>query len=131
MEARTRDHLTKAARNRDVALTLVDPVLPTTIRPQPLEWAIVAAFYAAVHYVNANLWETRRYEPADHGARRNAVARDRTLRVVHRSYARLRHLAFEVRYHPTVQPTRTDAEDAVHQHLAQVEQTVRSALRHR
>ena len=128
MEPRTRQHLTKAARNRDLALWLLNAASPISGASPPLEWAAVVAFYAAVHYVNAYLWETRRYEPRDHRARVNAVGQDRVLRAAYRSYMGLRTLAFQSRYHPSFRPTHADAEYAVGNDLAQVERTVQAAL---
>lgn len=128
MEARTREHLDRAGRNRDLALALIDPALPTGLHPPPLDWAVVAAFYSAVHYVNAHLWESRRSEPANHAQRRAAVVRERDLRPSSFSYARLRNLAFRARYDRLFQPSRTEAEQAVRGHLARVERTVLAAL---
>jgi hypothetical protein len=129
MEPRTREHLSKAAHNGHIASWLLNATPPAAASLPPWDWAIVAAFYAAIHYVNAYLWEARRYQPPNHGARLNAVSRNRALRAAYPSYVRLRGLAFQARYDPAYRPTRADAEDAVQRHLAQVERTVRSALR--
>jgi hypothetical protein len=53
MEQKTREHLETAARNRDLAHALIDPESSIIVQPPPLDWAVVVAFYAAVHYVNA------------------------------------------------------------------------------
>ena len=70
MDQRTSEHVETAQRCRDIANLLLDATSPT---PPPYEWAIVLMFYAAVHYVNAYLWERQRFEPADHLERQQMV----------------------------------------------------------
>ena len=53
LERPTQQHLVKARGNRDVADALVGPAARGVIDPPAPEWAVVAAFYAAVHFVNA------------------------------------------------------------------------------
>lgn len=64
-----RQHLDRATRNRELAHVLMAPALSPNMQPPPFDWAVVAAFYAAVHYVNAYLREKQRYEPRDHAGR--------------------------------------------------------------
>lgn len=71
-----------------------------SVQPPPLEWAVVAAFYSAVHYVNAYLWEVSRLDPKDHETREKAVQRDSQLRVVASHYSRLSNLGWQARYAP-------------------------------
>lgn len=63
MHWRTELHLATASQNRDFAAILVNTYDDA---PPSLNWAAVAAFYAAVHYVNAYLWEIARVEPSNH-----------------------------------------------------------------
>ena len=126
MEPRTRAHLQTAARNRNIANALIDPSSSIVVQP-PLDWAVVAAFYAAVHYVNAYLWERQRYEPHTHEARENAVARAVEVRAAYDAYARLRGLAYRARYVPLFQISRPNAQGALVD-LDRVEKTVLAAL---
>ncbi len=62
MEQKTADCLWTAERNSDLATEL----LATHMQTPPFDWAVVIAFYAAVHYVNAYLWERdNRYDPGN------------------------------------------------------------------
>jgi hypothetical protein len=72
VEQRTGEHLETAERNRDLARLLLAPSMAASLsthgfRQPPYEWVAVIVFYAAVHYVNAYLWERLRLEPNDHG----------------------------------------------------------------
>lgn len=128
MKPRTREHLDTARRNRDVATALIDSGSMLGVAPPPLEWALVIAFYAAVHYVNAYLWEKLNYQPTDHATRAAAVARDATLRPISPAYVRLRELAFEARYRPGFVLPRAAVEMAVRSDLADIERRVLAAL---
>jgi len=60
VDQQTREHLDLAERNRDLARALLDPAIASNLQPAPHEWIAVIAFYAAVHYVSAYLWERHR-----------------------------------------------------------------------
>lgn len=62
MKPRTRDFLEAATRHQQFASVQIN--MPTP--PAWAEWAIIASFYSAVHYVNANLWENYEFEPRSH-----------------------------------------------------------------
>src|SRR3954468_8438875 len=98
MERRTEAHLARADHHRDVALALLTPTASSLTGSPPSDWAVVAAVYAAVHYVNAYLWETQRYEPRDHQARSAAVGRTRQLRPATSSFETSKTLAYQARY---------------------------------
>lgn len=100
MERRTEAHLGTADRNQAIARALSDSAMLPHIRPLPLEWAAVANFYAAVHFVNAYLYERQGYEPKDHTARQRAVDQTQPLRRVAASYWRLSDHAYWARYRP-------------------------------
>lgn len=100
MEPRTRAHLLSAAENRSFATRRVDDPQSTAA---DLRWAVVAAFYSAVHLVNADLWEQRRIEPRNHDERRSFVVMVSRLRPVASEYAHLQDLAFRARYQPGFQ----------------------------
>src|SRR5581483_200027 len=82
----TQAHLEQAERHRAVAAALQDPGQVSGLQPPPLEWAAVAAFYAAVHYVNAFVFERLGQSPRDHRVRRGLVVRAAELRAVAGAY---------------------------------------------
>ena len=128
MEPRTADHLATAERNRQLANALLGAEAAELVRPPPHEWAVVVAFYAAVHYVNAYLSERQHYQPHTHEERTAAVARAAALRPATASYLRLLQLGFDARYLPRVRIRRAAAVEAVQIDLAAVATAVRQAL---
>jgi hypothetical protein len=128
LEPRTQDHLVRAGRNRDVAETLTSPNSRGIINPPAFEWAVVIAFYAAVHYVNAYLWEKLRREPRDHRERAAMVALVSDLRSASNSYIRLQNLAYQARYAHFFDISPSNAAQAVQIDLGLIERTVVSTL---
>jgi hypothetical protein len=128
LDPRTQEHLARARRNREVADALIGADARRVIDPPALEWATVAAFYSAVHYVNAYLWEKLRHEPRNHDERTNMVARASDLRTVFRSYSRLQDRAYRARYARTFSISPGDVAEAVQTHLRAVERAVLTAL---
>lgn len=100
MEARSEAHLEIARANYSLAYgyfryastTLANAPSPT------LEWTVVIAFYAAVHFVNAHEWERTRTEPRDHQHRKNYVRTHPVLKSHYREYQRLSDHAWSARY---------------------------------
>ncbi len=124
MEQRTRDHLRAANVHRNLARELLSANLKTS----PYDWVVVIAFYAAVHYVNAYLWEKdNRYQPTNHADRRRKVNTLAALQPAAPSYRRLQSLGYDLRYDPTRHVNRATAESALRD-LWRVESTVRAAL---
>ena len=99
MEQRTREHLDTAERNRELAQALLTSGASLGVSAPPAEWAAVIAFYAAVHFVNAYLWERYRIEPRDHGERSHYVRTDPILTRCMPAYNRLRDESHRSRYH--------------------------------
>lgn len=97
MDERTRQHLLTASENREFALALLQTVDPSNVA---LRWCDIAAFYAAVHYVNVFLWERRRIEPSDHSERLAYVSSVGDLRANRDRYVTLTSAGFDARYHP-------------------------------
>ena len=124
MDPKTIEHLALAARNRDLARSLLVPGQ----LPQAAEWAAVVAFYAAVHLVNAYAWEMYGQEPADHGERGFIVRTDPVLVGCRREYRRLADNGYHARYTLGFRISDPDARVLVDVHLAQVEAIVRQAL---
>lgn len=65
-----------------------------------LRWGIVVAFYAAMHFVNAYLWERIRTEPANHRERESFVVNVSAVRPVSNDYLRLFAASYLSRYEP-------------------------------
>jgi hypothetical protein len=91
-------------------------------------WQSVVAFYAAVHYVNAYLWEIRRYSPPDHRSRNLLVDGDPLLRPCSGEYGRLLDAGYRARYVPEFRLSGQDARGLIDVDLELVRQTVRQAL---
>ncbi len=97
MNERTRSFLTAAIRHRATAEFLRQS---STDDPAVREWVVIAAFYAAVHYINAYLWERLRLEPSNHSERSDMVELFSELRPVVAQYRYLRDSAYSARYDP-------------------------------
>src|SRR5437016_1157812 len=104
LKAETQAHLSRAEGNRQVAQLLLNLAQPTGPQPPLLQWAAVAAFYSAVHYVNGFLWERLGQDPNDHRVRRQFVARTAGLRHVLGAYDTLADLGWHARYTASFQP---------------------------
>ena len=133
MELRTSEHVETAERNRDLARALLAPPVTSTLiaqglRSAPYEWIAVIAFYGAVHYVNAFLWERNRAEPVDHGQRSRAVRHDYVLQRCRAAYDRLRNEGFQARYTRRYRLLPQRAQGLVSVDLANVESVVMGAL---
>lgn len=85
-------------------------------------------FYAAVHAVNAYLWEFRRHEPPNHGDRRISIRSTLPLRGCHRSYRSLEEAGFDARYNEKFSLTELGARELLEVDFRQVEATVMQAL---
>ncbi len=128
MKPETDAHLARADHHREVARALIGPHGLSISRTPPLDWAAVAAFYAAVHFVNAYLWEKLQQDPGDHQTRTAAIARLADLRAIQAPYAYLTGLGYQARYARRFQVARSDVERAVFTNLEQVRGTVLQAL---
>lgn len=127
MEQKSEAHLQAARRNRDLARALLGPSL-ADLRPAPWEWVAVIAFYAAVHYVNAYVWEVARVESSSHGERLARIRREPAIRHCRRRYLRLQEFGLLARYEPTFTLSEQEARDLVQDNLRNVEITVMTAL---
>jgi uncharacterized protein (UPF0332 family) len=61
------------------------------------DWAVVGAFYSAVHLINAYLL-TQGYEPKDHHTRDNAIKMYSVTKKIAWEYSELKNHAFNARY---------------------------------
>jgi hypothetical protein len=121
VDRKTLDHLQLAERNRDIARKLIDD--PTTV-----EWAAIAMFYSAVHYVNAYLWERYHKAPRDHGERTWGVHQDAGINACLSNYDLLKDVAYHARYTETYTLSEQDARALLEVDLRAVEFTILTAL---
>jgi hypothetical protein len=128
VEERSRDHLETARYHQRFAQSLLDPTLTPRLPDGKYEWATVMAFYAAVHYVHAYLWERHRYNPRSHAARAQRVRHDSVLRQCEPAYSRLLSASMSARYERLYQIHETRARGFVEVDLAQVEAVVTAAI---
>ena len=127
MNDETLDHLRIAEANRVLALALLHAAAGS-VRPRRWEWTGVVAFYAAVHYVNAYLWEIKQFAPANHAERRRFFNSDIVLYPVRESYEFLEGYGYEARYDVRFEATEADTRDLVDIDLRAVEAAVSRAL---
>ena len=125
MDQKTLDHLQVAQRNRDLARALLSQ---SELAPEPWEWVTVILFYAAVHYVNAYLWERYHVNPANHGERTYGVHHDSAIDACRRQYDRLRDEGFNARYDERAVVSAQTARRLLDVELRAVEATVMRAL---
>ena len=125
MQQKASDHLATAARNRTVAGLLIGE--PDAL-PVSNEWAVVVAFYAAVHLVNAMLWERQSLEPLNHEERSRFVFRIAELRPIAQIYQRLSVNAYHARYTPEYRINSRRARQLASTDLSLIESTIVTAL---
>ena len=85
-------------------------------------------FYAAVHATNAYLWETQRYEPANHTDRRNAVKSSPMIGSCFFSYRALSEVGFYARYDETFSTGEHASRRLLNIHFRRIEATLMQAL---
>jgi hypothetical protein len=124
LKPQTEEHLARAERNRAVAQVFFDPQQNPALQPPPLEWAAVAAFYAAVHYVHVLLWERWGLRPMDHPTRRGYVGRTQPLKTVLGAYDILADLAWQARYARTFRSPPAEVRQAVDGALESIRRVV-------
>jgi hypothetical protein len=98
------------------------------LRPTPWEWVAVILFYAAVHDVNAYLWETQRLNPRTHRDRRHAVENSPQLNACAGGYGVLQDAGFRARYVETYTLAEQRAQSLMNVDFRLVEATVMRAL---
>lgn len=91
MKSRTQQHLHRAERNTQLAQRLA-------AEESPSEWVMVIAFYAAVQYVAAYLWEVAGIAPQNHREREQFATSVATLKPLAGAYTRLFTSGYIVRY---------------------------------
>ncbi|HYI15020.1 MAG TPA: hypothetical protein VEX37_06495 [Thermomicrobiales bacterium] len=124
MNEHTRDFLV-AARRHLTAATFLRSLADD--EPTVREWVGVIAFYSAVHFINAYLWERQQIEPANHAERSRFVLFVREFRPIQDAYRSLRDIAYACRYSPQYRLTLDDV-DICLTNLRAVEQLVEALL---
>lgn len=117
MDDRTRKHLRTAQANQEYAFSLQSDSNATSTHRN---WAAVAAFYAAMHAVNAYLWEIARLEPVNHRDRREIMTRWSALQPLSGPYDSLFAFSVRARYEPGFATTTSRLNTLVNQHLTVV-----------
>ena len=128
MKPETIQHLETAARNRDLARALISHGPGMGMNTPPYEWVAVVAFYSAVHYVNALLWEWRSIKPDTHTERTWYVGNHAPLSGFSLDYRLLNSHGWNARYAPGYRLQQSQVAVLVNVHLDQIEATVCSAL---
>jgi len=106
MPASPRQHWQKADRNLDFAKRLKPPDLVS------VEWTIVAAFYASVHYIEEYL-VSKGTGSEGHAERRGEIDNSRDLRPIRGTYRSLFDECWRVRYDPFATLSTGDADIAI------------------
>jgi hypothetical protein len=91
------EHVEKAHGNEEFAGSLV-PADPTKIHPVDADWAIVAYFYAALHYVEA-YFATQGADNFDHETRDDSIRNDAQIKQIFRPYSKLKSYGHNARYY--------------------------------
>ena len=113
------DHIAKASHNETFITQLGQ--LPT----QFPDWAMIATFYAALHYVDAVL-SLRNLHPPTHHQRSSYVARMRPLRSIYPDYRTLEDTSRDARY--TNNPVSPTSVTSNLQHFNLIKEHVRPLL---
>jgi hypothetical protein len=121
----TLDHLRVSTKNRDLARALL---AQSGLDPAPWEWVAVIAFYSAVHYVNAYLWERYHLSPANHQERSYGVLHDQAVNGCKEEYELLKDRGFHARYSERFSLTVQEASALVTGELRAAEAAVLLAL---
>lgn len=86
------EHITKADGNAAFAAAI-----PLNSQPR-IDWALIALFYAAMHYVEAYLAVVFNQHVKSHTTRDSIVARDSNLKRIHAEYMDLKFFGYNARY---------------------------------
>ena len=125
MEELTDSHLATARANRGYALAIEQDAESS---PVSLNWAAVATFYSALHFVNGYLWETARLAPANHHERERIIARWPDLAPHSQSFRLLLDYSVRTRYTPGYHIHRSDLSVLLNRHLANIARAIENTL---
>lgn len=85
-------HIEKAERNANFALSL------SLDSPAKIDWALVALFYAALHYIEAYLDATAGIHLRSHDSRDRMIGRESNLKKIFSEYSDLKYYGYNARY---------------------------------
>lgn len=123
MKPETLPKIETAGHHRDSARALLAVVPQLGLPHPPYEWVAVMAFYAAVHYLNAYIWE-QEGKNLYHPDRKKYVNAHQPLAGIRAEYAQLADEGWKARYTPGYRLQRQAAEDLVTHDIAAIEATV-------
>ena len=125
MKRRTRLHIETATEYDAFAREVIQSASPSRAS---VNWAAVPSFYAAVHYVNAYLWETAEFEPRDHKAREEIIATWSALTPALPHYLKLKNYSLNARYRPAFRASVQDVAVLLDIHLQAVEALIVASI---
>ena len=128
MKPETIEHVETAVRDRNLARALVRHGVGLGLEPPPYEWVVVVGFYAAVHYVNALLWERYSIKPNTHAERTGYIGSLAPLTTCRLEYRQLNNHGWSARYAPGYRLSEQLARALLDVNLARVEEVVCSRL---
>lgn len=91
--------------------------------PEHADWIVIAAFYQALHWVDA-FFALDNYHPGGHGRRKNAIYRHEDLRPIRDSYTKFYDASITARYEPET------FKDASHEVEALLEEDLAAIVTH-
>jgi hypothetical protein len=121
----TQLHLSTAEENRSLANALI---AGRALHPASSRGAAVVAFYAAVLYVNAYLWERLEIEPANHFERERFIRSVSDLRSFASHYTRLQAISLSARCTPGARISPDEAQLLIEISLEAIRVTIIRAL---
>ena len=124
VKSRTQAYLSTAERNRDLARDMRFATLNT----RSSDWAAVIAFYSALHFVHAYLFEkVTQNEKLSHKDRERYVEDTDALKPAERYYDDLYEISIAVRYDPRYRIQSSTEQEAL-DNLTEIERIVRRGL---
>jgi hypothetical protein len=121
----SRQYITLADENEAFARRMLNQSSPSRA---DLRWTTASLFYAAVHYVNAYLWERTRLEPKNHEERGRLIHQWPHLSELHLQYDRLNDAGWRARYPPTARLQRGDVQFLLVTDLQEIKDSIRENL---
>lgn len=121
MQQRANAYFQTAERNRDLAKAHI-------FTASTQDWAVVIAFYAALHFVHAYLYEKEgQKDPKSHHEREWCVENIQALQAAEIYYDDLYDFSLKVRYEPNYRLNSLVAQEAI-DNMHEVERVVRKGL---
>ena len=122
-------HLAAGDRNRELAQYALRTCATWGFDPQPNEWIITMAFYAALHYVDAYLIEHAGGSPSSHLSRDKAMDQVTAFRIIAFPYRQLYNRSIAARYSPLAAFRRGAVEEVLND-MRYVQAEIRKIIYH-